>query len=159
MVQSSLHSICISVFYSLVERVGVVHLLYKCARPQDIWTLNYFQFVKNTCPLLTVHIPNGLICSTPHFLALWGIRPLHTVSTDNEHEPTTQKALAGPATWNTPLTFWHRSFIFNSNKSPTWCNSFSLYYPHVCLQLNMFRAFSRPSSGAQWLQWRPLVLP
>jgi len=23
----------------------------------------------------------------------------------------------------------------------------------------MFRAFSRPSSGAQWLQWRPLVLP
>jgi len=23
----------------------------------------------------------------------------------------------------------------------------------------MFRAFSRPSSGAQWLQWKPLVLP
>jgi len=23
----------------------------------------------------------------------------------------------------------------------------------------MFRAFSRPSSGAQWLQWHPLVLP
>ena len=57
------------------------------------------------------------------------------------------------------LTFWHRSFTFNSNKSPTWCNSFSVYYPDVCLQLNMFRAFSRPSSGAQWLQWQPLVLP
>jgi hypothetical protein len=27
------------------------------------------------------------------------------------------------------------------------------------IQLNMFRAFSRPSSGAQWLQWKPLVLP
>ena len=27
------------------------------------------------------------------------------------------------------------------------------------LQLNMFRAFSRQSSGAQWLQWQPLVLP
>ena len=26
---------------------------------------------------------------------------------------------------------------------------FSFYYPDVCLQLNMFRAFSRPSSGAQ----------
>jgi hypothetical protein len=26
------------------------------------------------------------------------------------------------------------------------------------LQLNMFRTFSRPSSGAQWLQWQPLVL-
>ena len=23
----------------------------------------------------------------------------------------------------------------------------------------MIRAFSRPSSGAQWLQWQPLVLP
>jgi hypothetical protein len=57
------------------------------------------------------------------------------------------------------LTFWHRSFTFNSNKSPTWCNSFSVYYPEVCLQLNMFWVFSRPSSGAQWLQWQPLVLP
>jgi hypothetical protein len=27
------------------------------------------------------------------------------------------------------------------------------------LEFNMFRAFSRPSSGAQWLQWQPLVLP
>ena len=41
------------------------------------------------------------------------------------------------------LTFWHQSFTFNSNKSPTWCNNFSIYYPDVCLQLNMFRAFSR----------------
>jgi hypothetical protein len=57
------------------------------------------------------------------------------------------------------LTFWHRSFTFNSNKSPTWCNNFSVYYSDLCLQLNMFRAFSRPSSGAQWLQWQPLVLP
>ena len=57
------------------------------------------------------------------------------------------------------LTFWHRSFTFNSNKSPTWCNNFSVHYPDVCLQLNMFRAFSRPSSGAQWLQWQLLVLP
>jgi hypothetical protein len=57
------------------------------------------------------------------------------------------------------LIFWHRSFTFNSNKSPTWCNNFSVYYRDVCLQLNVFRAFSRPSSGAQWLQWQPLVLP
>ena len=57
------------------------------------------------------------------------------------------------------LTFWHRSFTFNSNKSPTWYNNFSVYYRDVCLQFNMFRAFSRPSSGAQWLQWKPLVLP
>jgi hypothetical protein len=46
-----------------------------------------------------------------------------------------------------------------SNKSPTCCNIFPVYYPDVCLQLNMFRVFSRPSSGAQWLQWQPVVLP
>jgi hypothetical protein len=56
------------------------------------------------------------------------------------------------------LNFWHQSFTFNSYKSPTWCSNFSVYYPDVCLQLNMFRAFSRPSLGAQWLQWQPLVL-
>jgi hypothetical protein len=55
------------------------------------------------------------------------------------------------------LTFWHRSFIFKSNKSPTWCNSFSVYYPKFFLQLNMFRAFTRSSSGAQRLQWQHLV--
>ena len=57
------------------------------------------------------------------------------------------------------INFWHRSFTINSNKSPTWYNNFSVYYLDVCLQLNMSRAFSRPSSGAQWLQWQPLVLP
>ena len=50
-------------------------------------------------------------------------------------------------------------FYINSNKSPTWSNNFSLYYPGVCLQLNTLRAFSRPPSRAQWLQWQPLVLP
>jgi len=47
----------------------------------------------------------------------------------------------------------------NSNKSPTRGNNFPVYYPDVYLQLNKFRAFSRPSSGAQLLQWQPLVLP
>jgi len=45
-----------------------------------------------------------------------------------------------------------RNFGNNSNKSPTRCNKFPVYYPDVYLQLNLFRAFSRPSSGAQWLQ-------
>ena len=49
--------------------------------------------------------------------------------------------------------------LLNSNKSPTGCNNFLVYYPDVYLQLNMFLAFSRPSSGAQWLQWQPMVLP
>jgi hypothetical protein len=47
------------------------------------------------------------------------------------------------------LTFWHQRFTLNSNKSPTRCNNFPVYYLDVCLQLNMFRAFSCPSSGAQ----------
>jgi hypothetical protein len=50
-------------------------------------------------------------------------------------------------------------FIFNSNKSPTWCNCFSVYYSDVCLHFNMFRSFSHLSSEAQWLQWQPMVLP
>jgi len=29
----------------------------------------------------------------------------------------------------------------------------------IYLQLNMFRTFSRQSSGVQWLQWQPLGLP
>jgi len=49
--------------------------------------------------------------------------------------------------------------LYDSNKSPTRCNNFPVYYSDVYLQLNMFRAFSRSSSGAQWLQWQPLVLP
>jgi hypothetical protein len=57
------------------------------------------------------------------------------------------------------LSFWHRSFTLNSNKSPIWCNKFPVYDPDICLQLKKFRAFSRPSSGAQWLQWQPLLLP
>jgi hypothetical protein len=35
---------------------------------------------------------------------------------------------------------------------PTRCNSFSSLLLDVYVQLNMFRAFSRPSSGAQQLQ-------
>jgi hypothetical protein len=67
--------------------------------------------------------------------------------------------VTAPVCIHVHLTFWHRSFTFNSNKSRTWFNHFSVYYPDVCLQFNMFRAFSRPSSGAQWLWWQTLVLP
>ena len=48
---------------------------------------------------------------------------------------------------------------FNSNKSPTRCNNFSSLLLDVYLQLNMFRASSRPKSGAQQLQYHLLVLP
>jgi hypothetical protein len=42
---------------------------------------------------------------------------------------------------------------------PTRCNNFSSLLLDVYLQLNMFRASSRPSSGAQQLQQQSLVLP
>jgi len=42
---------------------------------------------------------------------------------------------------------------------PTRCNNFSSLLLDVYLQLNMFWASSRPSSGAQQLQQQPLVLP
>jgi hypothetical protein len=54
--------------------------------------------------------------------------------------------------------------MFNSNKSPTFCNSFSVYYPDVCLQLNMFRTFLahhqelNDCSGSLWFYLRILVI-
>ena len=42
---------------------------------------------------------------------------------------------------------------------PTRCKNFSSLSLDVYVRLNMFRASSRPSSGAQQLQQQPLVLP
>jgi hypothetical protein len=42
---------------------------------------------------------------------------------------------------------------------PIRCNNFSSLLLEVYSQLNMFRASLHPSSGAQQLQWQPLVLP
>ena len=75
------------------------------------------------------------------------VTPQNSLATPRSF-PSTVAILPQPTKWS-----------FNSNKSPTRCNNFSVYYPDVYLQLYMFRAFSRPSSGAQWLQWKPLVLP
>jgi hypothetical protein len=50
----------------------------------------------------------------------------------------------------------HHTFQINQ---PTTCNSLSSLLLDVYVQLNMFRASSRPSSGTQQLQWQPLVLP
>jgi hypothetical protein len=40
------------------------------------------------------------------------------------------------------LIFWHPSFTFNSNKSPNWCNCFSVYYPDFVYSLTCFGRFS-----------------
>ena len=42
---------------------------------------------------------------------------------------------------------------------PTRCNNFQSLLLDVYVQLNMFWASPRPSSGAQQLQYQPLVLP
>jgi hypothetical protein len=49
----------------------------------------------------------------------------------------------------------HHTFQINQ---PTRCNNFSSLLFDVYLQLNIFRASSRPSSGAQQLQQQPLIL-
>ena len=52
----------------------------------------------------------------------------------------------------------------NSNKSQTRCNNFTVYYPGVYLQLNMFRAFSAhhqelsDCSGSLWFYLRIMVI-
>ena len=52
----------------------------------------------------------------------------------------------------------HHTFQINQ---PTRCNNFSssILDVYSYVQLNMFRASPRPSSGAQELQYQPLVLP
>jgi hypothetical protein len=42
---------------------------------------------------------------------------------------------------------------------PTRCSNFASLLLDVYVQLNMSRASSRPLSGAQQLQYQPLVLP
>ena len=51
---------------------------------------------------------------------------------------------------------YHHTFQTNQ---PTRCNYFSSLLLDVYVQLNLFRASSRPSSGAQQLQQQPMVLP
>ena len=64
----------------------------------------------------------------------------------------------------TTLTFWHRSFTFNSNKSPTWCNNFLVYYPDVCLSSTCFGRFPahhqelNDCSGNLWFYLRIVVI-
>ena len=50
----------------------------------------------------------------------------------------------------------HHTFKINQ---PTRCKNISSLLLDVYVQLNMFRASSSPSSGAQQLQWQPLLLP
>jgi hypothetical protein len=62
------------------------------------------------------------------------------------------------------LTFWHRSFTFNSNKSPTWCNSFSVYYPDVFCSSTCFGRFPthhqelNDCSGSLWFYLRIVMI-
>jgi hypothetical protein len=50
------------------------------------------------------------------------------------------------------IVYFGADYTVILTRSPIRCNNFPVYYPDVYLQLNMFRAFSRPSSGAQRLQ-------
>jgi len=56
------------------------------------------------------------------------------------------------------LMAWSMVSVIPINQ-PTRCNNFPSLLLDVYVRLNMFRASSCPSSGAQQLQWQPLVLP
>ena len=68
-----------------------------------------------------------------------------------------------PRVGHVVLTFRNRSFTFNSNKSPTGCNNFLVYYPDVCLQLNLVSGVFPPiirrsitalaASGFTFVSW------
>jgi hypothetical protein len=122
----------IIIFFSLLHRESCFNHLFNISNSYTHTLYTLYKALKLTLTLI---------------LLMWRIR----------WSPNNASICQWDLTWH--LTFWHRSFTFNSNKSPTWSNNFSVYYPEVCLYLNMFRAFSHPSSGAQWLQWQPLVLP
>jgi len=70
---------------------------------------------------------------------------LHS-STNSLHSSTKSSTKAAGSSNGVTNT---RCCRYNSNKSPTRRNSFQVYYPDVYLRLNMFRALSRPLSGAQ----------
>jgi hypothetical protein len=61
------------------------------------------------------------------------------------------------------LSFWHRSFTFNSNKSPTWCKSFPVYYPDFFYSSICFGRFPahhqelNDCSGSFWFYIRFVV--
>jgi hypothetical protein len=58
------------------------------------------------------------------------------------------------------LTFWHRSFTFNSNKSPTWCN---IFFQFIILTFiyssTSFGRFPAHHQKLQCLHWQTLVSP
>jgi len=62
-----------------------------------------------------------------------------------------------------PLTFWHRSFTFNSNKSPIWCNNFQFIILTFVYSSTCFGRFPahhqelNDCSGSLWFCLRIVV--
>ena len=135
---------------------------------KPLWVL----FLLLSCSRADVYVDDHLfpVSDTPTSAEVWVIISEWNVS--GQHMGTWKQqrcSFRSVRIWRLPVTSfeneilrhkrnWTRKFI-DSNKSPTRCKNFSVYYPDVYLQLNLFRALSCPSSGAQWLQWQPLVLP
>jgi len=86
-------------------------------------------------------------------ILFWDLRILYCIALYCT-EP--QKYLKVVSVFKVCKSLHYHTFQINQ---PTRCNNFSSLLLDVYLQLNMFRAFSRPSSGAQQLQQQPLVLP
>ena len=95
---------------------------------------NFCKVAGSFCLKLSGCLLCSVMCPLKHAVSIYGILKLSSSLTQNTCD----------------------SFQINQ---PTRCNNFSSLLLDVYVQLNMFRASSRPSSGAQQLQWQPLVLP
>jgi hypothetical protein len=95
------------------------------------WLLLTHLYAKN--PVYTSPLPPYALHAPPiSFFLFWSPAQYWVRSTDYSAPPHVIFSI--PIYSIAPekiLTFWHRSFISNSNKSPAWCNNVSVYYPDV----------------------------
>ena len=86
-----------------------------------------------------------------------------TISACTRPQTYSDRAAIGTSKWSlrvVKLTFWHRSFTFNSNKSPIWCNNFQFIIVTFVYSSTCFGRFPahhqelNDCSGSLWFYLR-----
>jgi hypothetical protein len=114
-----------------------------------IWYYNYF-----LCFGEFVFLPIALFCYVLKQYVCFRLISISLVG-----EGSKSKTNNTNVNYITHLRFVSPCIIVQFKQITNQMQQFFSFYPDVYLQLNMFQAFSRPSSGARWLQWQTLVLP
>ena len=118
-----LRTFCVNVCTVVTDRQERCDLLLTAVRP---------------VPAITIHT-GSTDCCVCYF------QTLH-VSIGNDRQTFFYKILKMKVEFKVCKSVHHRTIQINHQPDAT---NFPVYYPDVYLQLNMFRAFPRPSSGAQ----------